>query len=100
MIINYVRHEKHALKLVERIKERGKTAIAIKADVSKLKDIGNLFKLTLEDFGKLDIFINNAAIFWKKSFVETNQKELDEILKVNFRGCFSCCQLAARQMIE
>ena len=55
---------------------------------------------TVAAFGKLDIFVNNAGIEKKISFVEYPLSVWEKIIAVNLTGPFLCCQAAAKQMIQ
>jgi 3-oxoacyl-[acyl-carrier protein] reductase len=63
VIVNYASSKEGAEKIVAEIVKKGGKAIAIQADVAKEKDIENLFKKTVEAFGKIDILVNNAGVY-------------------------------------
>lgn len=48
--------------VIEEVKQNGGQAIGVKADVSKLEDVQNYFKTALDQFGQVDIMVNNAGI--------------------------------------
>ena len=48
--------------------------------------------------GRLDILVNNAAVFFRTPFAETTVEEFDRVMAVNLRGAFLCAQAAARAM--
>jgi NAD(P)-dependent dehydrogenase (short-subunit alcohol dehydrogenase family) len=59
-----------------------------------------MFQTAIDRFGRVDIFVNNAAIMKGGSLVDMNDANLQEHFDVNVKGCFYCCQLAAKQMIK
>ena len=63
VIVNYARSETEAQAVVSRIRTRGGRAVAVKADVSKLRDIHGLFDSTVRKFGKIDVLVNNAGTY-------------------------------------
>jgi 3-oxoacyl-[acyl-carrier protein] reductase len=63
VVVNYATSKSGADAVVKRIAEKGGTAIAVQADVSKSQDINRLFVETKAAFGKLDILVNNAGIY-------------------------------------
>jgi NAD(P)-dependent dehydrogenase (short-subunit alcohol dehydrogenase family) len=77
----------------------GKT-LAVAADVSIAEDVDRLVKLTIDTFGRLDILVNNAGIspYYKPAEAVT-EAEWDNIMRVNLKGVFLCCQAAGRLMI-
>jgi len=82
----------------ETIIDRGGTAIHVTADVSQWNDVDRLVAQTVEQFGRLDIMVNNAAVFNAKSILETTEEDWDSLMAVNLRGVFLCCKRAIMQM--
>ena len=78
----------------------GGRAIAIEADVSKPADVRRLIDAAVEEFGRLDIVVNNAGVEKRCAFVDYPIDELQKILAVNLVGPFLVSQAAARQMIR
>src|SRR5262245_16847386 len=72
----------------------------IAADVSKAADVDQLIQKTVDRFSRIDILINNAGIspYFKPAETMT-EAEWDEVISVNLKGVFLCCQAAARVMI-
>jgi glucose 1-dehydrogenase len=70
------------------------------ADISNQDDVNALIAKTVESYGKVDIFVNNAGIEKKFDFVDYPLDEWQKIMAVNLTGPFLCSQAAARQMIK
>jgi 3-oxoacyl-[acyl-carrier protein] reductase len=64
----------------------------IKSDVMKKEEVQSLMEHTMKDFGQIDILVNNAGIVYLTKVEEISEKEWDEVLNVNLRGVFFCCQ--------
>src|SRR5262249_549228 len=62
VVVNFSSNEKAALDTVAGIERFGGTAVAIRADVSKVADIEQLFAAAVEKFGRLDIAVANAGV--------------------------------------
>jgi len=58
-----------------------------------------LFATVQEKFAGVDILVNNTGIWFRRPFLEIADGEWDNVLAVNLKGTFMCCQRAARQMI-
>jgi len=86
----------------EEIGSSGGRAIAIKADVSREEDVQTLTKKTLEEFGRVDILVNNAAVFpdYHLPLVDLPVASWDETISVNLRGVFLCTKAVLPIMIE
>lgn len=78
----------------------GADALALACDVSKKQDLEDLVQETVNQFGKLDIMVNNAGIWHFTPFLETTEQILDKTLSVDLKGVFFGCQAAARQMVK
>ena len=63
VVVNYSSSKTGADAVVKHITAKGGKAIAVQGDVSKSKDITNLFAETKKAYGKLDILVNNAGIY-------------------------------------
>lgn len=100
VVVNYTKSAGEADKVVAGIKTRGGTAVALQADVSRVGDIRRLFQETNAAFGRLDILINNAGIFWAKPILDTTEAEYDQMFAVNAKGQFFALQEAARVMAD
>jgi len=74
-------------------------SLIIPTDISKEKDILNLFDKIKKEFGKLDILVNNAGIFIKGNLVNFSVDDYDKIMNVNLKGVFLSCQQALKIMI-
>lgn len=101
IVINYLKSEKKSKEVVEEIKRMGGTAIAVKADISKLEEAKELTEKAIEFFGSIDILINNAGEIirpgdWKSIDDETWERTLD----VNLKGAFNCIKVVAPYMIK
>lgn len=87
--------------VAESIRNSGGQATAIVTDVSKEDSVQNLFSHTLQQFGQLDIVVNNAGLISPmKHFLEGDKQWWDMIIGVNLTGTFLCCQQAAKIMVK
>src|SRR5690625_3326040 len=76
--INYAGNETKANEVVEELKQKGVKAFSVKADVSDEKDVKNLMKETLKEFGTIDILVNNAGI---KKYKMSDEKDRKNLMK-------------------
>jgi D-sorbitol dehydrogenase (acceptor) len=77
----------------------GPKAIAVQMDVTRQDSIDAGFVEAVARLGKLDILINNAALFTAAPIMEITRVDYDRVFAVNTAGTFFCLQAAARQMI-
>ena len=80
--------------------ELGSGAIAVEMDVTKQDSIDAAVAKTIEAFGKIDILINNAALFTAAPIVEIRREDYDRVFAINVAGTLFTLQAVARHMIE
>lgn len=73
---------------VKLIKEQGGEALFLKTDVSSSKDVEKLVKACVDEFGRVDILINNAGIYRVSALHEMSEKDWDVVLNVNLKSVF------------
>ena len=83
----------------EEIKSFGGDALIVQTDLSREEQILALFKRTSEEYGRLDIIINNAAIALASEFLSCSSKDFDELINVNLKSVYTCCQQALNIML-
>ena len=86
-------------KTVDAISVYQKRALAVPADVGDLREIDRLVTRTIEQFGRLDIMVNNAGVTRRADIMDLTEVDWDRIHRVNAKGVFFCLQRAAREMI-
>ena len=89
-----------AEKAAEKIQETGGRAFVMQVDVSDRSQVEKMIQTAVEKFGRIDILVNNAAIMKGRPLLDMDESNIQEHVDVNIKGCFHCCQLAARQMIK
>ncbi len=82
------------------VTDLGPKAHAVALDVTKQDSIDAAFTGAIAKMGKLDILINNAALFTAAPIVEITRADYDKLFAVNVAGTLFCQQAAARHMIE
>jgi NAD(P)-dependent dehydrogenase (short-subunit alcohol dehydrogenase family) len=78
----------------------GVRVIPIKTDVSQEEEVTNMVKTTIEEFGSLEILVNNAGIAALSPSVDMDIEEWKRVIDVNLTGVFLCARTAAREMIK
>jgi NAD(P)-dependent dehydrogenase (short-subunit alcohol dehydrogenase family) len=86
--------------VVKEIKKGGGKAVANYDSVATIEGGENIVKTAVDNFGKVDIVINNAGILRDKSFVKMTEDEWDIVLAVHLKGAYCVTQPAFRIMKE
>jgi NAD(P)-dependent dehydrogenase (short-subunit alcohol dehydrogenase family) len=88
------------LRTADRVRQKGRRAIALKANVAVPEDVSAMVDETVRELGGVDILINCAGIPQHDPAELTPLDTWDRVLNINLRGTFLCCQAAARVMLQ
>jgi NAD(P)-dependent dehydrogenase (short-subunit alcohol dehydrogenase family) len=83
----------------EAIMSLQRRALPVQADVGDLRDIDRMVRQALDEFGQIDILLNNAGVTRRADIMELTEEDWDRIHRVNAKGVFFCLQRVAREMI-
>lgn len=81
------------------IKSIGQKALPLAIDVNRIDDIERMIAATVDNFGRLDVMVNNAGVLIRKPILEMTEEDWDYVIDTNLKSVFFCSQAAARQMI-
>jgi enoyl-[acyl-carrier protein] reductase III len=98
VIINCLRKRKSAEETAEKAREMGVKAHVIRANLAEPEKINEMFSEIKENFGRLDILINNAASGIARTAMELEFDAWDWTMNVNARAALLCSQHAAKLM--
>ncbi|MCY9392564.1 enoyl-[acyl-carrier-protein] reductase FabL [Bacillus haynesii] len=98
IVINYVRSKKAALETAEEIEKLGVKALVVKANVGQPAKIKDMFQQIEEAFGRLDVFVNNAASGVLRPVMELEESHWDWTMNINAKALLFCAQEAAKLM--
>lgn len=100
LVVNYNSSATEADAVVGRARELGREALAVQADVSTETGIAGLIARTREQFGRLDLLVNSAALFERTPFESITRDEWRRVIAVNLEGPFFLSQAAAPMLRE
>ena len=81
------------------IQDAGGRSMRVHCDISKWDDIDAMVTGVVEEWGSLDIIVNNAAHWTTTRLIETTNDQWREVMAVNSDGYFMCCKRAVQQML-
>lgn len=84
----------------DEIIQLGGKALALKIDVSVTEEVESLLHKTIEEFGRVDILINNAGITRDGLLLRMKDADWNAVLDVNLKGAFNCTREAAKYMTK
>ena len=100
--INYNSGKERAEQVRKRAEAAGNgaRAIAVQANIAEERQVQDMFRTVLDQFGRLDILINNSGIQKAVPSHELEMADFDRILGVNLRGAFLCAREAIRHFLS
>jgi glucose 1-dehydrogenase len=97
VVVNYVTNPGQAEEVVAKIRESGVKAYAHQADVSQEDQVKAMFARMCEEFGTIDIMVNNAGLQRDAKLEEMTLRQWDTVIGVNLTGQFLCAREAVRE---
>jgi 3-oxoacyl-[acyl-carrier protein] reductase len=99
--INFHRNEAGAEAARSQITGAGGKAIIIRADVTQATEVQSLVGQTVAQFGPIDILVNNAgSLIERLKILELTEDRWDQVIDLNLKSAFLCCQAVAASMME
>lgn len=95
VVVHYRNSRSEAEAVAEQILRSGGEAVCIQAELARVSEIDRVFEEIEKRFGRLDILVNNAAIFSPTPVGRTQESQWDAILDVNLKAQFFAAQCAA-----
>lgn len=101
VVVNYVVDESNVLKFVNGLNDRFEAkSIALYGDITKASDIEDVIAKTVEEFGKVDILVNNAAT-WPTAYVkEMSDEDWDRTIRINLTGTFLFSKRIVQHLLD
>lgn len=87
-------------KIKDQAKKKGIALRTFVGDVSKKDQIESVMQEFVQEFGRIDVLVNNAGIAISRPFLEKTVEDWKKTLEVNLIGIFVCSQAAAKYMLE
>ena len=90
--------ETHAKEVAEEVQRLGISAISLNTDISRVSEVEEMTNQVMQHFGRIDILVNNAAVFETTPVDNVSEREWDRVMAVNLKGPFFTCQQALKYM--
>jgi 3-oxoacyl-[acyl-carrier protein] reductase len=99
--INFHRNEAGAEAARAKIVAAGGSALIVQADVTRASEVQALIEQTVAEFGPIDILVNNAgSLVERLKILELSEERWDEVIDLNLKSAFLCCQAVAASMMK
>ncbi|NWF55104.1 MAG: glucose 1-dehydrogenase [Syntrophaceae bacterium] len=94
------RTQKEVDAVAEEIQKSGGKALAVVTDLTLNEQLENLVQVTIQEFGKIDILVNNAARSFLRSLMDLREDGWDKVFNTNVKAVWLLSRLVARKMME
>ena len=81
-------------------KATGQRTSGCLVDVADFQSAQDFIACAIEEFGKVDILINNAGITRDNLLMRINEQDWDDVINVNLKGAYNCCKAVVRPMMK
>ena len=98
IVVNYARSKTAALETVKEIEALGQKALLIRANVGDMEKLKAMFETIREEFGRLDVFVSNAASGVLRPVMELEESHWDWTMNINAKAMLFGAQEAAKLM--
>lgn len=86
--------------VVDKINAEGGKAVALSLDVTNAVSIPNIAKEIVDQFGRIDVLVNNAGIVRDQLLMRMKAEDWDAVLATNLTSVYGCCQSVLRTMLK
>ena len=100
VIINYVSEKTNVEELKKEFEEKGVKALIMQADVTDATKIEEVVKKGVEEFGKIDVLVNNAGITRDNLLMRMSEEEFDKVIEINLKGTYLVTKAVTKYMMK
>lgn len=100
IVINYNTDSQSAQSLAQELTAKGLSAVTCQADVSNIDDVARLVNFTIQQFGKIDLLVNNAGICKTGLLIDLSSNDIQSLISTNLIGTIYTTQAVARHMLS
>ena len=100
VVLGCCRSVQKAEALCRELRATGGEAAAFQADITREEEAGALIRYAVEQYGHLDLLVNNAGIAQIKLFTEITPEDWRRMFAVNVDGMYHCCRAAVPHMVR
>ena len=100
LAVHYHASEREAHELLAQLKRAGGKPVAVPGDISRAADVERIVEAAMQAFGRIEILVNSAAIFYRTPFATLTEADWDRVLGVNLKGPFLLCRRVGEIMLR
>lgn len=100
VVISDIEKTEECEKNMEKIEDLGKEAIFTETDVTNLDQVEDMVEKTVEEFGGVDVLVNNAGINIDKLVTNMTPEQWQKVIDVDLNGVYNCTKAVLPHMIQ
>lgn len=100
VVVNYNGSREKAEKVKQEIEDNGGNASIYQCNVSDYEACQNMIQSIIEEYGRIDILINNAGITRDGLLMKMSEADFDQVIDTNLKGAFNTTRFVTRQMLR
>lgn len=100
VIINHLNDREQAEQVLKEVQNAGSQGLVIQADVSKSDEAKHMMDVAVEEFGHIDVLVNNAGITRDQLMVRLSDEDWLQVINTNLNGAFYCSRAAVKYMMK
>ena len=98
--LNYRTENEDLTKTKKEIEETGVKCLAVKGDISNFEECENIVNKTIEEFGKIDVLVNNAGMTKDMLLMRMKKEDFEQVIDVNLVGTFNMTKNVISHMLK
>ena len=98
--LNFASNSAKAQEVKAEIESTGGVAMLVQGDVSDFATVAELVKKVVDEWGRLDILINNAGITRDNLLLKMSEDDFDKVISTNLKGVFNCTKAVTKLMMR
>ena len=100
LVVHYHTSKAEAEETVRELLAAGHDALALQADITQEVDVDRMVEAAVARFGRIDVLVNNAAVFFRTPVDTLTIEEWEQVMDVNLTGTFLCAHKIGLRMRE
>ena len=100
VVINYRGSEEKAKEVYALCLALGSHPFLYQADVSNYEEVEKMVKAVVDQYGHIDVLVNNSGITKDTLLLRMTDKEFNQVVDVNLKGCFNCIKHVSKVMMR
>ncbi|NPA58458.1 MAG: SDR family NAD(P)-dependent oxidoreductase [Aquificae bacterium] len=100
LVIHYLSSVSQAEALADELRKKGVSVFLVRADLEKEREVEEMAHTVIDRLGGVDVLINNASIYYRTDFFQSDVREMDRFYAVHVKAPFILSRILGKKMVE